>query len=174
MTQIEELLVDSSRVIADMIIAKIGGQQEEFNEVVTIMRKDKYPMAMRAARIIQILGIKHPNLVRPHIAELLLMIKKTRIDGVRRSLLKLFSEAPLHIKEDQWGELADMAFEYADDRKQPIAVRNFAIDIIMKTITVYPELKPEFIAVLESVNIDGSAGLKNKCKKLLKKLNERW
>ncbi len=170
MSQIEELLVDSSRAIADIAIVKIGAQQNGFDEVVDIIRKDQYPLAMRAARIIQIIGIQHPSLVRKHIPEFLVMLRTTRVDGVKRAILKIFADCPLYFTEDQWGEMADIAFEFADDRNQSIAVRAFAVDILVKLIKIYPELKPELIAILESMYPDGSVGLKNKCRKLLKKL----
>ena len=172
MGQIENLLIDSSRAIADLTITKINGKQESFDELVQIMLKNQYPVSMRAARLVQLVGIKEYQLVQPHLDTFLLLLRTTHIDGVKRSILKVISEAPLTVNEEHWGELTDLCFDFVAVRNQAIAIRAFSADILIKAIQIYPELKPELIAVFETIWPDGSKGLKNKIKKLLVKLNK--
>lgn len=173
MNSIEEQLVDSSRVIADVVVANIGINQELFDETVLLVMKDEYPLSMRAARIIQLVAEKHPNMMRVHVQDFINCLKHSKIDGVKRCLLKIFAEAPVYITEDQIGELTDLCFAFAEDQKEAIAIRAFAIDFLLKVMKQFPELKTELKSVLESIIPDGSVGLKHKCRKILKKLYDK-
>lgn len=170
MSSIEGQLVDSSRLIADMAVQNIGSNQELFDDALALMLKDTYPLSMRSARVVQLVAEKHPNLLREHVQTIISALSKSKVDGVKRCILKMLAEIPVYISEDEFGELADICFNFAEDEKQAIAIRAFSIDILLKVIKRYPEVKPEFRAILESIMLDGSAGLKNKCKNILKKL----
>lgn len=170
MASIEDQLVDSSRLIIDIVVSTIGNNQQLFNEAVQAMLTDKYPLSMRAARVVQFASIKYPKLLDSHIDALISALHKSKIDGVKRSILKIFIEAPVSVSDDQLGQLTDRCFLFVDDKKESIAVRAFSIDILLKVIKKYPELKPELKAVMESVIPEGSVGLKHKCRKLLKKM----
>jgi hypothetical protein len=170
MSIIEHQLVDSSRIIADMAVAHIGNDQPLFDDAIELLLRDIYPLSMRSARVVQLVVQKHPNLLRPHVQTLISAISKSKVDGVKRCALKILSETPVFITEDEFGELADICFSFAEDEKNAIAIRAFAIDILLKVAKKYPEVMPELRAILESITPHGSAGLKNKCNKILKKL----
>jgi hypothetical protein len=170
MSSIEAQLVDSSRLLIDLVVANVGNDQKLFDEAVKTMVKDKYPISMRAARIVQFAALRHPNLLRNHIDSMILVLPISKVDGVKRSILKLFTETPVFINDDQLGRLTDCCFSFVQNPNESIAVRAFSIDILLKIIKKFPDLKPELIAILESILPDGSVGLKNKCRKLLKKL----
>ncbi|MBN2485546.1 MAG: hypothetical protein JXB34_06205 [Bacteroidales bacterium] len=170
MGAIEEQLIDSSRVIADIVVTNIGKSQELFDQALALMLADKYPLSMRAARVVQLSAEKYPEMLRPHIQTLINTLLKSKIDGVKRCTLKVLLETKVFIDEEQLGELADICFRFASEPGEAIAIRAFSIDILFKVVKKYPEIKPELKAILESVTIDASAGLKNKCTKLLKVL----
>jgi hypothetical protein len=167
---IREQLVDSSRRIADIVVANIGHDEDLFSETVLLMFEDKYPISMRAARIVQLISHKYPEMIKPHIPELIGKFSGLKVEGARRSILKILSETPVYISEDLLGELADKCFGYISDMNEAIAVRAFSIDLLMKIAKKYPEIKPEIAAVLESIIPEASVGLKNKCQKMIVKL----
>jgi hypothetical protein len=170
MNKIEAQLVDSSRIIADIVVANIGNDQELFDEAVSLMLRDTYPLSMRAARVIQLVAVKHPDLLRSNVDKFVKCLQTSKVDGVKRSVLKILSETPVYIGEELFGELADVSFQLAEDPKEAIAIRAFAIDILLKVVKKYPEVKPELRAILESMLPECSVGLKTKCRKILKKL----
>ncbi|MBN1182074.1 MAG: hypothetical protein JXB49_07290 [Bacteroidales bacterium] len=173
MNPIENQLVDSSRMVADIVVANIGANPELFDEAVALMMKDEYPLSMRASRVVYLVGEKHVNLLRKYIPLFIQELPKIKIDGVKRCLLGIFAYMPVFLSEDQLGELADISFTWLEDMKQPIAVRAISIDILLKVLKIYPELKPELVALLEASIPEASAGLKNKCRRTLQRLNKK-
>jgi hypothetical protein len=172
MQNYENKLVDSSRMIADILTSNILDNQERFDEMLQLALRDKYPLSMRAARIIELCTLNHKHLIIPHVEKLVDSIEKSKIDGVRRSFLKILSVMPSQLNEELQGRLIELAFSYLEDKKEAIAVRAFAIDFLIKMIQVYPELKNELIYLLEEINRDSSVGLQSKCKKVLTQLKK--
>ncbi len=172
MAGIEDQLIDSSRIIIDIVVANIGNDQKLFDEAVSVMIKDKHPVSMRAARVVYFVSHKHPEMIKPHFENLLPIISNTKIDGVKRCILAILFETPIYISEDQLGELTDICFGYVGDEKEPIAVRAQSIDILLKIASKYPEIIPELKAILENIMPETSSGLKNKCKKTIETLNK--
>jgi hypothetical protein len=164
----ETRLVDSSRIIADILVADVNNDQDKFDEILMLALKDEYPLSMRAARIVVLSSFKNINLIKPHTNILLKALSTAKVDGLKRSILKIFAEFPLHLDDDSIGQLTEISFDLINDRNQSIATRAFAIGILAKVIRKFPDLKFEMKAVLESVLEDGSVGLKKKCSKTLK------
>jgi hypothetical protein len=169
----ESKLVDSSRTIADILTAEIADNQNKFDEMYEIALRNTYPNSMRAARIITFCVLKHQKLILPHMNTMLDSIEMTKIDGVKRSFLKILIEIPLSMDEDFQGRLADIIFTLAANNKEAIAVRAFSIDILLRIRELFPELNSELIPLLENIMDDSSVGLRSKCKKILKQLKAR-
>ena len=165
MSSIEKQLIESSRALTDIVVSNIGSNQVLFNEAMELMYMDKHPISMRAAWVTYLVSEKYPNLATPHLEKLIKVLHSTKVDGVKRSALKMLFNAINDLSENRFGELADIAFTMAEDPKQAIAVRAFSIDILLKVVKVYPDITNELIAILESIIPDGSRGLKNKCRK---------
>lgn len=166
MNPIENQLVDSSRFIADAVVSNIGNNQELFDEAVALLLRDEYPISMRAARIVQLSAQKYPLLLEPHFLKFIEIIPRAKVDGVRRSLLAFFVETHLPEDEDQLGLLTDICFSFASDHNEAIAVRAYAVDILLKVIVRYPELKHELVEVLEKSIPLASPGLGGRFKKI--------
>jgi hypothetical protein len=168
MQNYERRLVDSSRMIADIIVAEIDSDQDKFDEILMLALRDEYPLSMRAARILVLSGFKNRNLLKPHILLLINALSSAKVDGLKRSILKIFAELPLQLDDETIGKLTEISFNLISDRNQSIATRAFAIGILTKVIKKFPDIKFELKAVLESIMLDGSVGLKKKCSKTLK------
>jgi len=167
----ESKLVDSSRILADILVADIGNSQEKYNEMVAVALMDKYPVSMRAARILTLCKSKNQTLVKPHIKTIVQSLKSIKVEGVKRGFLKILSEVPDIINEDCIGLLTDLAFDWMGDPKKAIAIRVYSIDLLMHVVKKYPDLGHEFASNMETIMEDGSSGLKSKCKHTLRKLN---
>ena len=166
----ESKLVDSSRMIADILVADIAGDQDRFDEMFEITLQNSYPLSMRAARIIEICVSKHRKFILPHLNKLPEYIEASDVDGVKRSFLKILSETSLPQDENFLGLLTDLAFAYIENNNEAIAVRAFSIDILLKISKTFPDLKSELIPLLQNMAEISSKGLESKCKKILKKI----
>jgi hypothetical protein len=163
-------LVDSSRMIADIMVADITYDQARFDEMFEIALQNKYPLSMRAARIVTLCVLKHPGFIFSHFNQLLASIESSNVDGVKRCFLKILVEIPLPRDENFQGRLADITFELVANTKEAIAIRAFSIDILIKISKIFPELNGELIPLLENIVDDPSMGLRSKCRKILKEL----
>jgi hypothetical protein len=170
MPAIEKQLVDSSRMIADIVTARIGNNQGLYDEAVELMNRNEYPMSMRAARVVYFVFKKHQHLIRKHIPSFVRTLKNTKVDGVKRSILSILTETTIYMSEEVLGELVDTGFNFLNNPNQPVAVRAISIDLILKTTKTYPELKQELQTILESIYPHCSVGLKGRIKKTLKKI----
>jgi hypothetical protein len=161
-------LVDSSRKLVDIMVAEIGNNQEKFDEMVMLALSDVYPVSMRAARIMTVSTFKHKHLLKPHLEAIIKMLPGAKVDGLKRSVLKILAEIPFELDEESIGLLTDTTFNYLVDPKEAIAVRAFSIGILLNISRRYPEIKPELKAILESILPGSSVGLKSKCRKTLR------
>jgi hypothetical protein len=173
MQNYESKLIDSSRMVADILTTDILDDQERFDEMFELSLREVYPISMRAARIIELSTFKHKHLIVPHLNELINAIDNSKIEGVRRSYLKILTLLPFKLDEDAQGRLVDMAFSFLSNNKEAIAIRAYSIDFLLKIILNYPELKNELIYVLEEMTKDASTGLRTKSKKTIAQLNKK-
>lgn len=172
MPAIEKQLVDSSRMIADLVTSRIGNDPKAFKEAVELMERNTYPLSMRASRVVYLVCYKYPEIIRPYLSSFVKTLKATHVDGVKRSIFGMLVETSLPLSDDDIGELAELSFKFLNDFTEPIAVRAYSIDMLIKIGKTYPEILTELIAILESIYPESSVGLKNKCKKLLIKLKK--
>jgi hypothetical protein len=168
----ESKLVDSSRMIAEILTADIANEQERFDEMFELALLDKYPISMRAARIVTLCHYKNRKLILPHLYKILESVETTKVDGVKRSFLKILSETPLPPDENFQVRLVDLSFSFVQNNKEAIAVRAFSIDILIKLSKTYPDLKSELIPMLQNMVEDSSKGLQSKCSKILRKMKK--
>lgn len=173
MPSIEKQLVATSKALAEIIVASIGNNQDLFDETMEIVYRDTSPLSMRAAWIATMVARNYPDIASPHIEKIIKIVPAAKVDGVKRCGLYLLLHTPHKFSEEQEGQLIDITFGFIENPAQPIAVRAISIEILMKMVKKYPELKPELRAILESIMPDASNGLKNKCWNSLKKLNKK-
>lgn len=165
-------LVDSSRFVADLLVNEIGKDHDKFSEMIELAFLDEYPMSMRAARVIALVAERYSELVVPHLQQMVDALCSIQVEGVKRSFLKIFAEIPVVLDEDMTGLLTDYSFNSLADPKEAIAIRYYAIEILMNVTKSYPELKFELQALLKSILDDESTALHAKSRKVLKELKK--
>ena len=70
------------------------------------------------------------------------------------------------------GDLADLCFSYLADPKEAIAIRCASMTVLEKICLRVPELKSELRLLLEEHEVHGSAGFRNRARKLLIRLGK--
>ncbi len=165
-------LVDSSRLIADILVKDIGNERDKFDEMFHLSLRDEYPLSMRAARVVALCAEQNIELVEPYIDQIVAMLGQLKVDGVKRSFLKILAESPLVPSEDSIGILTDLAFTWLEDFKQAIAIRYYCIEILLKVSAIYPEIGDELSILLKNLSEDESSGIKSKSKKVINYLKK--
>ena len=168
----ESKLVDSSRVVADILVQDIGNDPKHFGEMMDIAFRDEYPVSMRATRIVALVNEIHPELFYPYFRKIISRLCHLKTEGVRRELLKALCNSPYPFNDDQMGILADLAFTWLPDPKEAISIRYYSIEIILKISKKYPELLIELKTLLNELLRDSSSGLKAKSKIVLNYLDK--
>ena len=100
-------------------------------------------------------------------------VETTKVEGVKRSFLKILSEISLPVDENFQGRLVELSFSFVQNNREAIAVRAFAIDILIKMSKIFPEIKSELFPIIQNIAEESSIGLQSKCSKLLKQFNRK-
>lgn len=169
---IENLLFDSSRRTADFALIAIGDNPELFTHILDFALKDNGKHSMRAARVIQMSSEKYPELVQPHLKSIIQSMSGFKTDGVKRSFAKMIAEMTMDFDEEIFGLLVETCFKWLNSPKEKIALKIYSQDILFRISFLYPDLKYELISTLEKQLLHSSVAIKNRSRKMIKKLEQ--
>jgi hypothetical protein len=162
-------LGDSSRITADMAVLAVGNDSRLFKELIDLSFTQPYPTSMRTARVAQLCCESEPEMILPYIDEIIEKIAISKIDGVKRSYLKVINDhlGPEKIKEP--GRLVQLCFNWIVSNAESVAVRYHCLGILEKLCRSIPELRSELREVVEMLLEEGSAsaGLRNRLAKMV-------
>lgn len=173
MTDYESKLFDSSRNLADMLMNDIGADPEKFSQMFALAMRDTYPLSMRAARVMQLCTEKYPSLLLPHVDTVIQALPLLKVEGVRRSYLRMLNDVVKQIDEEQIGLVTDMCFRWIKDMKQAIAVRVYSLDMLVQVIGLFPDLRFELIEILETLEKTEDGAMLGRCRLILGKMR-KW
>jgi len=167
----EQLEVELSRWNVDYVSGFVGDDPDRFRELWNIMFPENYPTSPRAAWAIEIIIEKYPHLLDPYLVQLLVTLPGIQHDGIKRHMMKILTYR--EIPEKYLGKLIDLCFEWIERNDLPVAVKVHSMQVIFNTMPKYPELKDEFIAVLEDQMPKNSVGFKSRAGRLIAALNNK-
>ena len=170
--ELEVLLVDSSKITADMAVQTIGDNPVLFKKVLDFALEDKDVFAQRASRVVQLCDMKFPHLIKPHLNEIITSLPGFQNGGLKRNILRLLSQRTNEFTEDQQGILLDVCYMFIMNSDEKPAIMVYSMDILYDISNQYPDLKNELISTIESQMPTASAGIKSRSKKMLKRLYE--
>jgi hypothetical protein len=164
----EQLKAELSMWNTDLVSEHVGEDQDRFRELWNLLFPEEYPISPRAAWAIEAVCVKHPHLLKPYMDELLKALAGVENHGIKRHMMKIltFQEIP----EERLGNLIDLCFLWIEDPDIPVAVKVHSMQIIFNTISQYPELKAEFVTVVEDQIPKNSSGFKSRARSLIGKL----
>jgi hypothetical protein len=124
---------------------------------------------LRAGWVVNIITEQYPQLVKPHLSELVSHIaQKDASDAIKRNVVRLlqFIEIPKKLH----GDVMNVCFDFLLNPQEAIAIRVFSMTVLHNLSKNYPEIKQELKAVLENAleHEKASAGFKNRALKILK------
>ena len=131
--------------------------------------EDKEPKSWRAIWLADKIHEKNPELIEPYIPWMIESLKTTKNESKIRHLLKLVSINQL--PEHELSFLLDYCIENFTNADIPVAIRVHAMQTLYGISEMEPDFKTELIQIIEhEIEFHPTAGIKNRRKKLLKKL----
>jgi len=129
-------------------------------------------LAFRASWTLTKVCDKFPELIYPHLSDLIVSLPKFDNESVKRSFLRILSLSDLNnISSSNHGILAEFCFSMLRSGFSAIAVKAYSMDILYKLSIIYPELANELATSIRIMYEDASAGIKSKGKTILKKIS---
>ena len=167
----ETILCDSSRSLADYVTSVVGADPQLFDQVLDLALELKPRISMRAARVADLDCLKHPELIRPRLAEIAGLLPDITDHSVRRILLHILIRHPWVEDEDAMGRLVETLLTWLQDERQDLAARSYSINMMEKICEVEPMLGRELALVLqESLPGWNSVTLRKQGQKVLTRL----
>jgi hypothetical protein len=154
------------------LISGICENQINISTLTEIAFYSNHPKSWRAAWLMDKIHEKTPVLVSPFFTDIIRQIKTEQNDGKKRHFLKLIS---LHqIPQEEKGFLFDYCLKAFCSKKETLAVRVHAMQILFNITETEAGLKPEVLAIIEyEIENHASAGIVSRGRKLIKKLREQ-
>jgi len=144
-----DLLVTGMSKQQVLVIARQGANDEAFfTELMDAIRSGERTPAMKAAWILGAITDIDQTFSKKNSKEIFQLLKEAQIGGVERELMKVLMDVSLD--EDTRGKFIDHSFRLLMKADSDVAVKYNAIKVIERSLKIYPELKSEFIDVLES------------------------
>ncbi len=165
------LSMGSERAVADLAVAALEANPAAFREALDLCFLEQYPMSMRAARVIQLFCEKHPESIYPFLEESVEKTIASKIDGVKRNFLKIFSEFIDLSRLRDPGTLLNASFDWLQDPGEKPATRIQAMALIFKLGGKEPGLLQELRASLEMIGEDSEISMRSCAAKMLKRLD---
>jgi hypothetical protein len=165
----ETFIIDSSRISIDIAVNAVESNPILLQHAIDLC-KHKYPVSMRAARVVQLYTERHYNEIIPYLSFISNELLNTKVDGVKRSFLKILFITPSILAIENSALLLDKCIDWLQSDKEPIAVRAYCIDLLIKFANEEPELKNEIRLTLENIPLEEYPSLKLRRKNGLKML----
>ena len=146
---LEKILVDTSRAIANIAISEVERNPALYEEAWELVARDKYPISMRAVRIVDECAEKNPLLIEPFLDEIILLLPEFKVDGVKRGLLRFFVNSKFRLTANQRGRLVEVCFEFLMAAGSSIAIRYYSLAILYNISKKEKSLKPELLDAIE-------------------------
>lgn len=171
MNLLKELQKDFNKATCDRIVTYVGNDQERFSVLVDAFLNSEYRITQRAAWPLSYSVKKHPNLIEPHLKNIITNLKKPNLpDAVKRNTVRFLQF--IEIPKSLHGIALDNCFKLLQDKKEPIAIKVFSMTVLANLVNEYPELKRELIDIIEDQMPYSSAGFISRGKKVLKQLRK--
>jgi len=121
--------------------------------------------SQRATWSLELIAKEQPKIVLPYIKPLLdTLLNHELHDGIRRNSVRLLQF--LELPEEDAGIAFDKCYQLLDDPDEPIAIRVFAMTVLVNICKKEPDLASEVRHTIEKHLPYGSAGFKSRGRKM--------
>jgi hypothetical protein len=165
----ELLLLEISRRNTDHAAEIIFRKPELFEEVFRLFIRNQDKLSWRAAWVVDIVSERYPDLIAPHLPEIINMLPAFRDDGLKRHSMRILARSPLPTG-DPLGTLIKISFEWLLSPTEAVAPKVFCMELLYRISQAEPDLKKELADSIEWRLNEETPGFKTRGLKILKKL----
>lgn len=142
------LSTDHSKASRDRIVSYVQDDEERFRQLFGLFRNGEPPIAQRSSWAVSHCVEKHPLLITPYYGEMVSYLQTPGIhDSIKRNILRIFQG--MDIPQELEGRLSELCFGYLMDKKEAVAIRVFAMQVLANLSKKYPEIKNELKVLIE-------------------------
>ena len=131
---------------------------------------NEHPISWRANWFLEHLGAENREFVRPYLQSIVKAFPTFKFDGQRRSSMKILLMFP--ITDYDYGRMVNYCFDLLLSHEDAVAVRMFAMLILVEIVKLEPELKGELKDTIEFILPNTQKGLQSICRRTLVKLDK--
>ena len=165
----EEVLCRTCSKVEMQAIVEVACQHPLRIRELWMLTSSSIPHAWRAAWALAHINEKDRMLLKPYLFDVGELVVTTQNLSIKRELLKVLLLHPL--PDEPSGVLLDHCLETATSALIPVGLRMYAMSMVAKYCERYPELTPEFVAVLETILAEPpSVGMKGWATRLIRQL----
>ncbi len=168
---LKELLGGSTIPMRKEILgAAIGTSPDTYEELMALTFSKDMPACWRAAWMMDHLAEVEPALPEKYISEFWQQMAEDHPDGVKRSILRMLCR--YEIPEEEQGMATDLILDWLVKDSVPVAIQAYSMEIMLKIARYHPELKDEFITILEDQIPYKTGGFLARARHIIKALNK--
>jgi hypothetical protein len=143
--------------------------KQNFKELITCFLADEYGLAQRAAWSVCFAAQQKPEMIYPHIKDLVSVLYKKNVhDVVIRNSVRVLQA--IEIPEKYHGAVMDACFQLLEKPGTAVAIKVFSLTTLFNLSEKYPEIKPELKIIINDRLDYETAAFKSRAKKILPKL----
>jgi hypothetical protein len=162
------LVAEHSKKQADAIARYIGSDPARFDSLMQLFFSSDTRIVQRASWAMTLSAERNPALIIPYLSTLLQKLDISTNNTVKRNTVRLLQF--VDIPEEWQGTAADRCFELLATSSEPIAVKAFAMTVLLNITKHEPALKSELKILIENQLPYASAGFLSRARKVLKAL----
>jgi 8-oxo-dGTP diphosphatase len=156
------------------IAASAVSNQLLFRKLLEFTEGDDTRLVFRSSWALVKVCQENPELFIPYLEEIAGKLFRTKNGSAERSFLKILQLAGTSsLNEEIQGRLADHCFTLLQSRSSAIAVKVYSIDVLYEISQRYAGLTNELAGIVSMLPDDVPAGVKAKCRELLRKLTRQ-
>jgi hypothetical protein len=150
----------------------IGKNKTRFQELIDFFINGNPKTSHTCSYAIIELAINNPDLLDSYHQKFINLLEDpSNPDGVRRNIARLYQTCI--ITDSIEGRLFEICVHLITNPKEPIAIRAYSMTVCERIAIKYPELNQELQSAIEATLPYGSAGMKNRGLKILKKSQKK-
>jgi 8-oxo-dGTP diphosphatase len=143
-----------------------------FRKLLEYSYSEDRKLAFRASWTLSKVCDKFPELITPHLSDMVESLSKFENESVQRSFLKIISQSDIgKLSSRNQGIIADHCFSMLRSGFSAIAIKAYSMDILYNLSVIYPEMANELASSVRILMEDSSAGIIARGTMILKKIS---
>lgn len=143
-------------------------EEKTIPELIAFTTHKTYPYPQYSSWLLIHIAEKHPERFLPYHQQLIDQFLILKDPSAQRNLANCLTK--LHSTTYREGELLDALFNQLIDSNSKVAVKVYAMYLIVDFIKKFPELKSEFVAIIEKNLVHESPAYHAAARKVMKQL----